>query len=62
MVERSVVSRGSDGWGGAKMDDLVQHMGYFFKAEKLFCMALKWSIPIIHLSKLRVCNISSVKN
>jgi len=40
MVKRSVVSRGSDGWGGAKMDDLVQHMGYFFKAEKLFCMIL----------------------
>ena len=39
-VRRSVVSRGSDGWGGAKMDDLVKHMGYFFKAEKLFCMIL----------------------
>lgn len=38
MVKRSGVSRVSDGWGGAKMDDLVEHMGYFFKAEKLFCM------------------------
>lgn len=31
MVKRSGVSRVSDGWGGAKMDDLVEHMGYFLR-------------------------------